>query len=30
VLEGDLDAIIDQITTHFQTESLQSSDILSQ
>jgi len=30
VLEGDLDAIIDQLTTHFQTESLQSSDILSQ
>ncbi len=30
VLEGDLDTIIDQITTHFQTESLQSSDILSQ
>jgi len=30
VLEGDLDAIIDQITTHFQAESLQSSDILSQ
>jgi peptide chain release factor 1 len=30
VLEGDLDAIIDQLTTHFQTESLQSSEILSQ
>jgi len=30
VLEGDLEAIIDQLTTHFQTESLQSSDILSQ
>lgn len=30
VLEGDLDAIIDQLTTQFQTESLQSSDILSQ
>jgi peptide chain release factor 1 len=30
VLEGELDAIVDQLTNHFQTESLQSSDILSQ
>jgi peptide chain release factor 1 len=30
VLEGDLDAIIDQLNTYFQTESLQSSDVLSQ
>ena len=30
VLEGDLDALIDQLSTHFQTESLQSSDVLSQ
>ncbi len=29
VLEGDLDALIDQLSTHFQTESLQSSDVLS-
>jgi peptide chain release factor 1 len=30
VLEGDLDALIDQLSTHFQTASLQSSDVLSQ
>jgi peptide chain release factor 1 len=30
VLEGDLDALIDQLSTHFQTESLQSSNVLSQ
>ncbi len=29
VLEGDLDALIDQLSTHFQTASLQSSDVLS-
>lgn len=29
VLEGDLDAIIDQLSTYFQTESLQSSEVLS-
>ena len=29
VLEGNLDAIIDQLSTYFQTESLQSSDVLS-
>jgi len=30
VLEGDLDALIDQLSNHFQTASLQSSDVISQ
>jgi peptide chain release factor 1 len=30
VLDGELDALIDQLSNHFQTESLQSSDVLSQ